>query len=103
MLRKPDFIMPTDEEDASITRGISNDPDNPELSDADFARMQPATRANPALVDSYRRMRGPQKAPTKLPVSIRFDRDVIDRLKADGPGWQARANALLRKAVGLTQ
>ena len=33
-------------------------------------------------------------------VSLRLDPDVLERLKATGPGWQTRANAALRKAVG---
>ena len=34
-------------------------------------------------------------------VSIRIDRDVLDVFQADGPGWQDRINAALRKAAGL--
>jgi uncharacterized protein (DUF4415 family) len=34
-------------------------------------------------------------------VSLRIDRDVLDRFQQDGPGWQDRMNAALRKAVGL--
>ena len=37
----------------------------------------------------------------KTPVTLRLDPDVIDALKADGKGWQPRANALLRKALGI--
>jgi uncharacterized protein (DUF4415 family) len=33
-------------------------------------------------------------------VSLRIDRDVLARFQ-DGPGWQERVNAALRKAVGL--
>ena len=33
-------------------------------------------------------------------VSLRIDRDVLDRFQEDGPGWQERINAALRKAVG---
>ena len=33
-------------------------------------------------------------------VSLRLDRDVLDVFQADGPGWQDRINAALRKAVG---
>jgi uncharacterized protein (DUF4415 family) len=36
------------------------------------------------------------------PVSIRIDRDVLDYFQEDGPGWQERINAALRKAAGLT-
>lgn len=34
-------------------------------------------------------------------VSLRIDRDVLDHFQADGPGWQDRINAALRKAAGL--
>lgn len=42
--------------------------------------------------------RGPQKAPTKQQVTLRLDRDVVERFRATGPGWQARMNEALRKA-----
>jgi uncharacterized protein (DUF4415 family) len=35
----------------------------------------------------------------KRQVTLRLDGEVIDRLKAAGPGWQSRANEILRKAV----
>jgi len=46
------------------------------------------------------------KAPPAVPgareaVSLRIDRDVLDAFQADGPGWQERINAALRKAAGL--
>ncbi|GBU19764.1 MULTISPECIES: BrnA antitoxin family protein [Methylobacterium] len=34
-------------------------------------------------------------------VSLRIDRDVLERFQEDGPGWQDRINAALRKAAGL--
>jgi uncharacterized protein (DUF4415 family) len=34
-------------------------------------------------------------------VSLRIDQDVLERFQEDGPGWQDRINAALRKAVGL--
>jgi uncharacterized protein (DUF4415 family) len=33
-------------------------------------------------------------------VSLRIDRDVLDYFQEDGPGWQDRINAALRKAAG---
>ena len=36
----------------------------------------------------------------KETVSLRIDRDVLDVFQADGPGWQERINAALRKATG---
>jgi uncharacterized protein (DUF4415 family) len=32
-------------------------------------------------------------------VSLRVDRDVLDFFQQDGPGWQERINAALRKAA----
>lgn len=37
----------------------------------------------------------------KIVTTMRLDPDVIEALKAQGDGWQARANALLRTALGL--
>ena len=36
----------------------------------------------------------------KETVSLRIDRDVLDHFQANGPGWQDRINAALRKAAG---
>ncbi len=36
----------------------------------------------------------------KETVSLRIDRDVLDFFQEDGPGWQDRINAALRKAAG---
>ncbi len=36
----------------------------------------------------------------KETVSLRLDRDVLDFFQEDGPGWQDRINAALRKAAG---
>jgi uncharacterized protein (DUF4415 family) len=33
-------------------------------------------------------------------VTLRLDRDVLDFFQAEGPGWQERINAALRKAAG---
>ena len=43
----------------------------------------------------------PQSLPgVKEMVSLRIDREVLDFFQADGPGWQERINAALRKAAG---
>ena len=36
----------------------------------------------------------------KETVTLRIDRDVLDFFQQDGPGWQDRINAALRKAAG---
>ena len=37
----------------------------------------------------------------KETVSLRIDQEVLHRFQEDGPGWQERINAALRKAVDL--
>lgn len=90
-------VMPTEAEDAAITAAAESDPDNPPLSDEQLAQMRPFAEVHPDLV----RRRGPQKAPTKVPVYIRLDRDVVEHFKRDGQGWQVRLNEALRKVAGL--
>jgi uncharacterized protein (DUF4415 family) len=47
---------------------------------------------------------GPLKAPSipgvKETVTLRIDQDVLEFFQHDGPGWQDRINAALRKAAG---
>lgn len=46
----------------------------------------------------------PERAPVpagKETVTIRIDRDVLAHFQEDGPGWQDRLNAALRKAADL--
>jgi uncharacterized protein (DUF4415 family) len=52
--------------------------------------------------------RGPDITPKSLAVpgakelvSLRIDRDVLEHFQGEGPGWQERINAALRKAAGL--
>ncbi len=88
---------PTDAENAAIEAGIAADADNPEWTADEFAAARPADEAVPRLV----RRRGSQKAPAKEMISLRLDRDVLDRLRASGPRWQSQVNATLRAALGI--
>ena len=48
-----------------------------------------------------RRGRGrPRAETTKQQVTLRLDRDVLERFRATGKGWQSRINEALRKALG---
>jgi uncharacterized protein (DUF4415 family) len=77
-----------------------DDADNPGTQAADWdhavvSRSLPELRAKLAA----RRGRGPQKAPTKVPTTIRFDPDVLAALKATGKGWQTRVNEAMREWI----
>jgi len=43
------------------------------------------------------RGRGPQKAPTKQPVTIRLSQDVLTVLRGKGRGWQTLVDQTLRE------
>ena len=86
-------------EDVAIRVGAARDPDNPELTAEDFARMRPAAEVDPDLVEAYRRSRGKQNAPTKEKVTLRLDADVVGHFRKGGKGWQTRLNDTLRNAV----
>jgi len=82
--------------DEDIRRAIAEDPDAaPELTEEMMAQARPAEEVFPELVAAYRAGRGPQKKPTKVPVSIRLDPEVVDYFRAGGEGWQSRINEAL--------
>jgi len=41
----------------------------------------------------------PKLANPKRQVTLRLDADLIEQLRASGPGWQSRINDILRKHV----
>jgi uncharacterized protein (DUF4415 family) len=99
MPRKLD--LPSPEDDATIQRGIEQDPDSPELDDEFFRDARPASMVLPPAVyaDLTAPRSHPDAEPAKVQVTFPVDQDVFDGLQASGPGWQARANEALRRLV----
>lgn len=80
---------------------VFND-DNPEWTEEDFAiatKFEPGIKMSEITPEILARVarRGPQKAPTKIPVSLRLSADVVKYFKDTGPGWQSRIDDALRK------
>ena len=71
--------------------------DNPKLTDEQMSKAKPFAEALPELAAAIRRGRGPNKAPTKKLVSLRLSGQVLEKYKADGPGWQSRIDQDLRR------
>ena len=95
---KPDHIDPSEEEEAEIQQQIAADPeDSAHWEHGTPAR--PAIEVDPELVEWSRRTRGRQKAPTKVPVYIRLDADIVEHFRDGGKGWQTRLNDTLREAI----
>jgi uncharacterized protein (DUF4415 family) len=78
------------------------DRDNPIWKKVDFERAKrPEDVLPPEVLKQFPRHRGKQKAPTKIPISIRLSRDVLDHFKRGSRGWQSRIDEALRKIAGL--
>lgn len=75
---------------------------NPAWNDDDFKRARPALDVLPgaltAVLARKRGQRGTQREPAKQLVSLRLDRDVVERFRATGGGWQTRVNEALKVA-----
>ncbi len=84
---------------AHISKEDWDSVDVPEQTAEDFRAMRPAADALPPMVRRLVGQRGPGKKPPKIAVSLRLDRDVVDRFKSGGPGWQSRMNAALKAAA----
>lgn len=65
---------------------------------AEMAFKAATTKPAPPLPEPAAKT--PSLPGAKETVSLRIDRDVLDHFQADGPGWQERINAALRKAAG---
>jgi len=78
------ILLNSPAQDDAINAGIAADADTYELDMTEFKQL--------------RRGR-PLGSGNKMQVTLRLDIDVVEKLKAEGAGWQTRANAVLRKSV----
>jgi uncharacterized protein (DUF4415 family) len=79
------------------------DPDDaPEWTDDQFARaeIRIGDRVIRPANGTLTRPGRPKSENPKKQVTIRLDQAVIEKLREGGPGWQSRANEILKKAVG---
>jgi len=77
--------MPSAAEDAAITQAAMSDDDNRPLGDDEWKTVEPMLR------------RGrPVAAVTKERITIRLSRDVVQRFRASGDGWQTRVDSALK-------
>jgi len=83
------------------SRGWTDPDDAPEWTDDVFDRAalyDGDKLIKPAQGTLTRRGR-PKLANPKRQVTLRLDADLIEQLRASGPGWQSRINDILRKHV----
>jgi len=67
-----------------------------ELAEEDFARFRPAAEVLPLSLAQKLGIKAAPKENVTLPLS----REVLDRFRATGNGWQARVDEALREWLG---
>ncbi len=82
---KSGTILPTQQEDATITAAAMSDPDAIPFTDEDWERARP-----------HARIGRPPAAVTKERITIRLSREVVEQFRASGDGWQTRMDAALK-------
>ena len=70
--------------------------DSPPLSDEILSRMEPVRKNHPEIP---RKVRGQQKVPLKVQVSIRLSPEVINYFQSKGKGWQTKIDKILSEYV----
>ncbi|MBI3777289.1 MAG: BrnA antitoxin family protein [Gammaproteobacteria bacterium] len=68
-----------------------------ELTAKDLKTFRPARAALPESLRRKTGTRGQQKSPTKERITIRLSREVLQRFRATGEGWQTRMDAVLKE------
>lgn len=75
------------------------DDDTPEWSAQDFKSAKKLPDMPADFQQAIRRARGLQQSPRKVQTAIRYDANILEAFKADGPGWKTRMNNVLRDSL----
>ncbi len=105
---KPNAISKKFFSPEQIAAAVATAPECP-VEDEDNPRTQPEDWNDAIVSHSYdelreklaerRRLRGPQKAPKKEQVAIRFSPEVLAYFRATGKGWHTRMDAALKEWI----
>ena len=71
-----------------------------ELTEEDFAHAIPFSQLPKSMQSKLRalkKLRGPQKSPTKQRITIRLSPEVVTKFRATGRGWQSRMDEALQE------
>jgi uncharacterized protein (DUF4415 family) len=75
--------------------------ENPEWTDADFARARPFKEAFPEFYEEWKKERAglPPLPQPKIHIGFRLAADVVRGIRATGRGYNQRVEKLLREAL----
>jgi uncharacterized protein (DUF4415 family) len=78
----------------------ATDNDNPEWTEADFARAVPFADMFPEQAKSLKNQGGrPKLAKPKILIGFRLAAELVEGIKATGKGYNARVEQVLRDAL----
>ncbi len=83
------------------TRKDWDDLDSPALTKEQMAKAKPFAEALPDLAAAIRRRGRPKLENPKEAIKLRLDTNILASYRHEGPGWQTKINADLRKARKL--
>ena len=86
MKRKPEHIKQED----------WNSVDSPPLSEELLNQMESVSKHHRNIP---RRVRGRQKNPIKVPISLRLSPEVLEFFKSKGKGWQTNIDSILKEYI----
>jgi uncharacterized protein (DUF4415 family) len=78
---------------------VIDDDENPELTEADFARARPFKEMFPEQYKSWKKMGRPRVESPKIFLGLRMAADVVNGVKATGKGYNSRLENLIRDAL----
>ena len=73
--------------------------DVPELTDEDFARARPFKEVLPEQYKAWKKVGRPPAEHPKVHIGFRLAADVVQGVRATGPGYNARVERVLREAL----
>ena len=77
-----------------------DDEDNPEWTEEDFSRARPFKEVFPEQYEAWEKKKGrPPVEQPKVHIGFRLAADVVNGVRATGPGYNARVEKVLREAL----
>ena len=73
--------------------------DVPELTDEDFAQAKPFKEVFPEQYRAWKKLGRPPIESPKVHIGFRLAADVVQGVRATGPGYNARVERVLREAL----
>ena len=78
--------------------------ENPEWTEANYARARPFSEVFPAQFESWKNKGGrPKSDNPKVHMNFRLAADLVDGIRATGKGYNARVEKVLRDALANGQ